>query len=352
MPRTRYQRTLNELHERAAMFWSSDLLRQEADSSVIPRLIESQDSFIDILSFPVADHTKIFELVEMSTMPTVLFLKHLMVLADVGGEKFSRYNNEFLSIFPDRELRYIRDGVVHTYQFAALPTRQRLNNSALGVDGKNFFRTLRAIEENPEVMSTELSGLMRDVITILMFGSASERQETADILVKCEIGNYVGQREKLDEYVRQRYIWVSRITGGAQANTLGQLAQKYVKDYLASKLPQYDFTKKRIPGIRQSTDKDTSFDVIVTNGTRYVAIEVSFQVTTNSVIERKSGQAKDRFEQIDLGGHKIAYVIDGAGNFQREAAVSNICSFSHCTVAFTDAELDVLAEFILEFFEK
>ncbi|QFS47783.1 hypothetical protein [Nostoc sphaeroides] len=30
-----------------------------------------------------------------------------------------------------------------------------------------------------------------------------------------------------------------------------------------------------------------------------VGIEVSFQVTTNSVIERKAGQAKSRFEQIE-----------------------------------------------------
>jgi len=89
----------------------------------------------------------------------------------------------------------------------------------------------------------------------------------------------------------------------------------------------------------------------VTNGIKYVAIEVSFQVTTNSVIERKGGQAKSRYEQIESAGHKIAYVIDGAGNFERRSAVENICSYSHCTVAFSETELEVLCNFMKDFFE-
>lgn len=44
----------------------------------------------------------------------------------------------------------------------------------------------------------------------------------------------------------------------------------------------------------------------------------------------------------------IAYVIDGAGNFQRSSAVSTICNFSDCTVAYLEAEIAVLAKFIKE----
>ena len=79
---------------------------------------------------------------------------------------------------------------------------------------------------------------------------------------------------------------------------------------------------------------------------KYVAIEVSFQVTTNSVIERKAGQAQARYTQIENAGYKIAYIIDGAGNFQRETALHTICLYSHCTVAFSRPELDVICEFI------
>jgi hypothetical protein len=45
-------------------------------------------------------------------------------------------------------------------------------------------------------------------------------------------------------------------------------------------------------------------------------------------------------------GHYIAYVLDGAGNFQRVSAISNICRFSDCTVAYSEDEITVLAEFI------
>jgi hypothetical protein len=94
----------------------------------------------------------------------------------------------------------------------------------------------------------------------------------------------------------------------------------------------------------------TSFDLVVSKGKKYVAIEVGFQVTTNSVIERKSGQAQSRFIQAEKAGHKIAYVLDGAGNFQRETALRNICAYSHCTVAFSKKELEVLCQFLREQF--
>ena len=45
-------------------------------------------------------------------------------------------------------------------------------------------------------------------------------------------------------------------------------------------------------------------------------------------------------------GYFIAYVLDGAGNFSRSAALTALCQSSDCTVAFSDAELDVLADFI------
>jgi hypothetical protein len=55
---------------------------------------------------------------------------------------------------------------------------------------------------------------------------------------------------------------------------------------------------------------------------------------------------------MEAKGYKIAYVIDGAGNFQRVNAISTICSYSHCTVAFTPQELDVLVVFIKKYFEE
>jgi hypothetical protein len=62
----------------------------------------------------------------------------------------------------------------------------------------------------------------------------------------------IGNERELESFVKQRYIFVSRITGGATANSLGNLAQKYVVDYLQEKLKEWDFSKSRIPGISQN----------------------------------------------------------------------------------------------------
>lgn len=77
-----------------------------------------------------------------------------------------------------------------------------------------------------------------------------------------------------------------------------------------------------------------------------VGIEVSFQVTSNSVIERKAALAEDRRRQMNREGHFIAYVLDGAGNFSRSAALTTLCQSSDCTVAYSPAELDTLVDFI------
>ena len=80
----------------------------------------------------------------------------------------------------------------------------------------------------------------------------------------------------------------------------------------------------------------------------HFGIEVSFQFTTNSVIERKAGQAKERADRIHAAGHSVCYVLDGAGNINvRENAVRIICSYSDCTVALSAEEIGVLAEFML-----
>jgi len=65
------------------------------------------------------------------------------------------------------------------------------------------------------------------------------------------------------------------------------------------------------------------------------------------VIERKAGQAQSRQDQLKAAGHKIVYVIDGAGNFERRSALKTICRFSDCTVTFKDSELEKLSKFML-----
>ena len=105
-----------------------------------------------------------------------------------------------------------------------------------------------------------------------------------------------------------------------------------------------------IPGITQNDKNETTFDIVVSNPKtqRSCAIEISFQVTTNSVIERKSLLAKERQNLLHKHNHRVAYIIDGSGNFQRRNAVSTILMFSDCSVNFSDSGMKELAEFIVE----
>ncbi|MDB9381979.1 restriction endonuclease [Nodularia spumigena CS-584] len=337
-----YQRNVEDLRQLASMFWPSELSKQEAELSVIPKLIETQDQFIAILSVSVSNLNGLFQIIESSSLPANLFLKHLLVLADFGGEMIQRLNSQFDSIFPSKRLDYLWDTKSYSYSFLVLPVSGQLNNNKLGITGKKI------LEDQP------LSQLHKDVIALILFGSNSTNEKASEILVKCEIGNYIGRTDKLQQFIKQRYIWVSRITAGSQSNSLGQITQTFVKEYLENhlNLPNVNIKANgQIPGISHTEDNNpTTFDIVLSQENKYVAIEVSFQVTTNSVIERKAGQAKSRFEQIEALGYKIGYVLDGAGNFQRENALRIICSYSHCTVAFSRDELDVFCDFLKEYF--
>jgi hypothetical protein len=261
-----------------------------------------------------------------------------MILTDVGGELLLRFNDNFALLFPDGVLTYTWAEQTWRYEFAALPLAGKLSTNRLHIDG-NKLREPAPLNE-----------LLKDVIMLLIFGGASTNPHTARVLANCEISRFLGQPNELRQFVKERYIWVSRITAGSQSNALGQLAQQFVQSYVQEHVQLPDLIIKAnagIPGISQTeTKRPISFDLVVQRGLRYVAIEVSFQVTTNSVIERKAGQAQARYQQLHEAGHRIAYVLDGAGNFMRPNALTTLCAYSDCTVAFTREELDILCQFL------
>lgn len=338
-----YQRDVVQLREVASMFWPEELSREAATLSIIPLLLETQDQFLCILGVGVSSIERLFELIDIADMAPNLFLKHLMILADFGGELLQRINDNFNTLFPTGELNYVWGEQQQIYTFTELPATGRLTNAKVGVSAKKLAR------------EQTLNSLLKDVIALLIFGAAHSDHDTAVILSKCEIGNYIGEPESLKQFVKQRYIWVSRITAGSQSNNLGQLAQRFVKEYIENNLQiegAHIQTDGNLPGVMHTDAAEgrlTNFDIVISKEGKYVAVEVSFQVTTNSVIHRKEGQVQSRFQQIDGAGYRIAYVIDGAGNFQRENALATICRYSHCTVAFSTTELELLCTFIREY---
>ncbi len=335
-----YQRSFQELESKATLWWSTQLHEANATISIVPKLLETQDDFLRIISLSKANPFKVFDLLEASEFPANLFLKHLSVLADYGGEPIQRLGRSFDDIFKNSNGKYLINFIWETenfeYEFKALPVRG-LASKKLFIDGEGLK------DVHP------LSDIYRDMIVILMFGSTSTVSEEAG-LSKCEIGTLLGKADILEIFVKQRYINVSKITSGATANSLGQLAQKQVVSYLKNSLSEeYSVVSNgyiELDGYGKTTGMP--FDIVVERENQYIGIEISFQVTTNSTIERKAGQALDRFNLMHSDGYKIAYVLDGAGNFQRQSALSSICKYSDCSVAYSDEEFEILSSWIKE----
>jgi len=333
-------RDLVDLSNNAHKFWPENIANLERESSIIPKLLETQEKFISLLKIADSDPFSWKIALQTSTLSANIFLKHLMVLSDIGGERLKRIKPEMPAFFPDHSIKFFWKEQERNYTFKTLTERTNWDNVALKVDGNGLSS------------KTNLLPVMEDVINLILFGSqAINGTLPAEIMEKCTIGGLIGKDKELERFIKERYIWVSRITGGATSNSLGNIAQTYAKDYLKAHLVNWDFEQKRIPGISQNDNRTLmAFDFVAkTPNNKYCAIEASFQVTTNSVIERKSGQAKSRQEILHENNHKIAYIIDGAGNFERESALKAICQYSDCTVSFKDEELDKLILFLKDF---
>lgn len=330
-------RDIEDLEKNALKFWTAELAEAEKKSSVILKLIETQDKFISILNAADASPTAWKEVLKQSSLAGNLFLKHLNVLADVGGEQLMRYKKELPTIFKNQTLNYRWNEKDYSYKFKTLNKKSNWNNRNLRVDGEGLQK------------NEDLTDLMEDVCMLLLFGGAEINADIPNsIEEKCMIGALIGVNEELEQFVKQRYIWVSRITGGAKANTLGYLIQNYVLDYLKEELPNWTFNKEGLPpDVTQNERTTLAVDIVAKSPKgKFCGIEVSFQVTTNSTIERKAGQARARQALMKKHGHFIAYVIDGAGNFARQSALKSICQYSDCTVSMKDTELQKLADFL------
>ena len=343
----RFERTIDELEVHACKWWPPELREAEKQLSLLPVLLETQDRFISILKLANSlEPQQLFGIIEASRFPYPLFLKHLIVLTDFGSEPIQRVNYNFSKIFTEDVFEYSVGGNQFSYSFSALPVRGALNNGKMKIESKSDLMLLDVD-----------ASLYKDLIMLLLYGAAATSQKVRSVLFKCVLYSLLDDNDALEYFIKQNYIRVSRIIGGSTATNLGNIAQQYVVDYLKSRLGD-DYTVRSngtIPGVTQNDGITlTTFDAVVdrisdTNRhKKYVAIEITFQETTNSTIERKGGQARSRFEAITSSRNYIAYIIDGAGNFARRAAISVICDNSHCTIAYTQAEFELLLEFIRE----
>ncbi len=331
-------RNIDQIEEQALKWWPRDLSR---DPKSIQLLVDSQDKFLSLLKVSRNDPESFLRLVRASDLAANQVLKHLCLLADYGGEKIKRLAKEFKKLFPTGELLYSFEGRDGRWKFSddicSMPERL-LSNSALGLDGEGVLTPRPA------------SPVIDDLIVILCYAGFSTN--TVDgAFESATISRYFGKPSNVELFVRTRYIYVSKITSGELTNARGQAAQQYAADNLREllgggyivevngKIPLKDHKQNK---------RGLPFDLIVKRSgvNRYIGIEVSFQVTTNSVVERKARDAPAMLKSMRAAGHSVAYIFDGVGNFQRRNAWKTIINNSDFSCAFSVGEFKKLSEFI------
>lgn len=343
----KYIRTMDQLEKYACKWWPKEIREYAEHFSILQTLLDTQEKFISILKLAnKQDSNSIFRIMEASEFQMKCFLKHLMILTDVGAEPLQRMNKHFDELFPKGCLIYQIDGRTHTYTFQALPVKGSLNNAKMKVDTQDNMLSHKYNKQ-----------LTVDLIMVLLFGAACISAKTRAVLYRCNISDYLGNDEEIELHIRQNYIRVSRIINGRTANDLGNSIQKYAADYIAKELGD-DYSVKTfgtIPGVSiNDGNTEAKFDIVIdriSDTSRFkphIGIEVSFQETSNSTVERKGQDAAARFAEVTKKRCFIAYIIDGVGNFSRKAACDVMCNNSHCNVGCTNEEFDVLVEFIKE----
>lgn len=347
MNNDRYLRTIKDLEQVGSKWWPKEVKEEAMKTSIIQYLIDTQEKFISILTLADRkDPEQLFRLLDASGFEYHLFLKHLVLLTDVGSEPIQRFNSSFLELFPNKTMEFTIDGGYRmSYLFEKLPTKGKPSNEKMQID------TLENLKKK-----CKDKDLCAEIIALLIYGAYSTTPSTRAVLDKCNAYDYLGDEDKIKSYVRQNYIRVSRIVGGKLASDLGNVAQTYAVNFISEQLgPNYNVVSNgTIPGVQLDDDKETTFDIVVdriddtSRYKPYVGIEVSFQETSNSVVERKAREARARFQNTNNKRCYVAYIIDGAGNFSRTAATSDMCNNSHCNVAYTKEEFLLLIEFIKE----
>ena len=116
MDNDKYIRTIQELEKVGSKWWPKEVKEEAEKMSVLQYLLDTQDKFISLLN--LADRTdleQIFSLVEAAKFGWHLFLKHLMILSDIGSEQLQRFNASFSELFADNMLVYEIDGSEYYY---------------------------------------------------------------------------------------------------------------------------------------------------------------------------------------------------------------------------------------------
>ena len=196
----KFLRTVKDLEQVGSKWWPKEVRDEAMKVSILQYLLDTQEKFISLLT--LADPKKpekLFGLLDASDIEYHLFLKHLILLTDVGSEPIQRFNASFKEIFPKGELEYSIDKKKYSYKFSALPTTGKPNNKKMQIDELGNLQ-----------QPCKDKKLSKDLIMLLIYGAASTTPRTAAVLYKCNAYEYLGNQDSIRAAVKRnsyRRFW-------------------------------------------------------------------------------------------------------------------------------------------------
>jgi hypothetical protein len=327
------KKSIEELQKNAVRWWPDEILETAALVSPAVLIKNSHPEFLRTLANLPVNVSEIPEALRNTKMPFNLFLKHLLILADFGGEQVKRVHLDRKELFgDDKDFKISIDGTEYLISIDKFISSKSVTNASLKIDGQSVSKSFTA------------SQLQVDLAQIVLFGNFSVSTALATTLSSCDLFKFAQHETELRDFISTRYLEVSRIGRGADANALGQALQIEVDKRLRLLLgSEYEIMQNGRLTVKGHT---MTSDLLIVHNQKSVAIEVAFQVTTNSTIERKATDAAKRMDDLNQEGIASCYVLDGIGIFERRSALNKILDQSNLVVNFSTEDTRKLADFI------
>lgn len=360
---------IQELKEEANWFWTDEIIGSQQENLLISQLIESTEAVQTCVKESnienITENLMNLKDEEENEIPRFIVLKNLMILLDVSAEILDR-------------------AVMYLYE-------KKIVQLTVGENVYKFFKLgsefkIQLSNNNIYKQSDKDDEFFHDILNLLLYASGSEELKLFNTFESFKLGLLTGNEELLTKFLLQRSIENSSQIKQLRAVSYGNGLQREVMTRLTRELSnlgvkvaldnrylgiqQFDivlykenededivlptaltmFGKKTLTNDEKEKLKNTRASLM--KNWKWAVIEVSFQETTNSTMERKSKQAANGlYRSIQENNHQLIYLIDGAGYFRRPKVIDTILNNSHQVASLSTEGQEKILEYLKKYFE-
>ncbi|WP_223553890.1 hypothetical protein [Lysinibacillus sphaericus] len=333
MGNTNFEKFLTE----TSWFWSEELVGKQNEQGLVNELLSIssliQQTLLNSSVTSLIDSLKNLKYEDENRVPRSLILKSLMILLDVSAEILDRvglycYHNGISELNTS-------NGTFNLKKFG--PDFNK------GLSNENIYKLANTDED-----------FFEDVLTFMLYAYNSQEFSKYITFANFKLATLVGNPTALTNFYLNRTIENSSQIKQLRAVVFGNSLQTNVKNQILDALNIYGV--QEAPANRYVDGKQ--FDLVLCKPEenlppeqwKWVIMEVAFQETTNSVIERKASQAQLIYRTLEETNHKLVYLIDGAGFVKRHKVTSTIYENTHFTTTANPAYFNGLIDFLIEYF--